>query len=271
MYRQKIGLLVLLVAVAISAAAQIDTDRPAYTNTPSTVAAKTLQLEGGVHGVLDFPTGNSLTQSWTLPSTMVRFGVSKTTELRLELPSVSVHRDVRNNTIRSEGWDLDNLSLGLKSKIYSGQKYSISSITTITFLEQSDAWLTTPITAELRLGIPMSYTLNEKAAIAGSVVIQFREIFTSTAYSVLYGRYVKPKLWVQAEYVSTGTNLGLGAVDNLYWTHDANFSAQITISDNMKTDITLGSRFLSQLPGIGLYDNPNLRIQIGLAYAFHKK
>jgi hypothetical protein len=268
---QKIGLLVLLVGIAKPVFSQIDTDRPAYTNTPSTVPAKTLQLEGGLHGVLDFPTSSSLTQSWTLPSTMVRFGVSKTTELRLELPSVSVYREVRKDTIRSEGWDLDNLSLGLKSIIYSGQKFSISSITTIRFLEQSDAWLVTPITAELRLGLPMSYTLNENAAIAGSVVIQFRQVFSYTAYSVLYGRYVKPNLWVQAEYVSSGINLGLGAVDNLYWTHDANFSAQLTISDHIKTDITLGSRLLSQLSRIDLFDNPNLRIQTGLAYAFHKE
>ncbi|MEY2924245.1 MAG: hypothetical protein RLZZ337_793 [Bacteroidota bacterium] len=250
--------------------AQIDTDRPAYTNSVNTIAPQNLQLEGGLHSYFFKYGAIGDDLSISLPNTMVRLGLSDNAEFRLEIPSIN-YLSIQRDTFEYQGLEFDNLSFGVKSKLYKAEKLNVSSILTLFFMEQGQQWIAIPLSIGVDVNFPFSYALSSNSSLAGSVSLNLIDGFTRFGSSFLYGRYIQPKLWVQAEYFNNIWYYNLPASnEKFYLRHNANLSAQYTISERCKADFTMGSLLHSDLGIQNIFNTPNIRTEIGLAYLLYK-
>lgn len=70
-----------------------DTDRPDKTNSPHTLDAGRFQLETGIIGYTRTKDSGVRTQNWTWADTMLRAGLTSSTELQLEMPFYQTNSD----------------------------------------------------------------------------------------------------------------------------------------------------------------------------------
>lgn len=70
-----------------------DTDRPDKTNSPHTLDAGRFQLETGITGYTRTKDSGVRTQNWTWADTMLRVGLTSSTELQLEMPFYQTNSD----------------------------------------------------------------------------------------------------------------------------------------------------------------------------------
>ncbi len=70
-----------------------DTDRPDKTNSPHTLDAGRFQLEAGITGYTRNKDSGVRTQNWTWADTMLRAGLTSSTELQLEMPFFQTNSD----------------------------------------------------------------------------------------------------------------------------------------------------------------------------------
>jgi hypothetical protein len=260
-------ILLIGVLVVLGSRAQIDTDRPAFTNSTQTVTKNKLQLESGIHSVFSKNSNNNKNSSISLPNTMVRFGLSDNSELRLELPSVSLYNN-RTAGKSSQGAELNNLSLGFKSKIVKENRLNISGLGTVFFQEKNREWIYTLLQLGVNLSLPVSYSLNKTSSIAGTLYLILFDGFTTFGGSIVYGKFVSPKLWLQGEYYNSILYDNWGSTATYYGIHFGNISSQYTLTDRCKIDLTLGSLLKSDLGNNTIIKNPNIRSQFGIAYLF---
>lgn len=104
MYKQKIGLLIILITMAVTAHAQIETDRPDFTESPNVVPKGALQIETGFmveHNteLVTYPFPGTATEERTFRNTklntsLFRFGLFENLELRFNyaLQSSKLHK-----------------------------------------------------------------------------------------------------------------------------------------------------------------------------------
>ncbi len=277
MYRQKIGLLVLLVAVAISAAAQIDTDRPAFTNTVGIVPHKTVQLEVGMEY---FNQKNNITpviipttpytirlEEVTLPFGILRFGLSAQTEFRFELPVASSIRGSFYNDSTSkfviQPWNRE-LGIGLKHKLIDNEKFKLSNL--VTLRSQRDYFVSSERDATFNLSndVLWQYNSSERSKFAGTLGFANGKDAYSLNGAVLVGRTFGDHLWIQTELVRQFAFLE-NRKSNFRST-TFNLSSQYTLSNQDAIDATVGT-----IPFSNGLRSSNLVIQIGYAHLFKSK
>ncbi len=264
-------LFLIFCAISYNVKAQIDTDRPAYTNSVNTIPAFKFQLEGGLHSSYFSYKSNGSDFNISLPNTMLRYGVSDNAELRLEIPSLVGRSVKRGPSFVADGIELENASLGVKSKIYKGDKLNISGIGSVFFMERYQKWITTPLRFGINASFPFSYALSKSSSIGGTAGLSILEGNTVFRSSLLYGRFLSPKTWVQAEYYNAILyNFGFSPSTMYSVIHNANFSSQFTVSEFCKLDFTLGAQLKNELNNTTIFTTPNLRSQFGFAYLINK-
>jgi len=253
---------ILFISAFIVTKAQIDTDRPAFTSTTSTVKTKNLQAEMGV----SLSQGNyySDTLSYlSAPSLSLRYGVSQNTELRLLLPSLGL--DLKNGATEA-----NNLEFGFKTKVVGDTRYNLSAIVGVFINEKPGGWisLSSPQQFGWNIGIPMVYGIDRnhrlKSEIRFTSGTSFFDISTYSQ-SLVFNKSFNPALVGQVEYVFNYKNGNNSVSEPFQLTHLVNLSAQYEMNKRCMIDGTI-----SNLLGVRNEFNPlqkNIGVSLGLAYA----
>ena len=256
---------------------QIDTDRPAFTNSVNVVPSKTLQFEGGLHyfyadngaaptfATEDFEGCLLEFQQYSLPIGVLRYGIAERTELRLSLPSISlVSGTLLKDSADYSSSGTDGLfGLGIKQRLYQGEKFSLSGLFSLSTYKINDQLTEQNRWLFASTDILWRYSITDKIIAAGTVGFSpdiYGNRFNAAA---LIGAYITPTFWVQGEYVSES----ILYYEAGFWSEiiTVNLSAQKTLNDKNAIDFTVGSAlFGSMLP-------PNLAVQVGYAHSFDLK
>ena len=118
--------LLLMIAITFSLKAQtIVTDRPDQTESSSTVSLKSLQIESGI---LFGNYENGLIKQTLIPSTLLRYGLTKDIELRF----VQQFENIKNDVSYQNDFGISDLEIGAKIQLL--KKEDIN--TEIAFLSQ---------------------------------------------------------------------------------------------------------------------------------------
>ncbi len=253
--------------------AQIDTDRPAFTNSVNVVPQKSLQIETGLNydwtkfsrfvysSQFDPP---RVIQSFVFPSANLRYGLSESTEARLSLPNF-VYQNFsfpdNDSTVVSSYFSIP-LVIGLKQRIYNGDKLKLSSM--ITLVGYGTERVETPrrFWVEASVDLIWSYQLTDKLRSAGTFIFRPELDGNYINGAALVGYQGTPNFWMQGEYVYGIFNKF--DQDRGRSTGTINLSAQNTITDYNAVDLTVGSTLLGYLPW-------NYSIQIGYSHLFNPK
>ena len=256
-------ILLTIVSYAARVNAQLDTDRPAFTSTPSTVSPKNIQAEMGVslaNGDYFVDTVSYLSG----PNISLRYGLTKNTELRLLLPSLGAD-------INDQSLELNDLELGIKTRLIHQDIYQVSAIFGVYLTEQKDGWIN--FQAPLQLGwnaaIPMAYSLDHNHRLKSEIRLSSGSGFYnigSYTQSLVFNKTINPMLTAQVEYVFTYQKINNLVAANAYQLyHNLNISAQYQLNNRCMVDGTL-----SNLMGVGSDFTPfqkNIGVSLGLSYA----
>lgn len=266
--------LILIVFLSLWATAQIDTDRPAFTNSVNVVPKSTLQFEGGFGYSLQVNTkipflnrGLYVNRIETIsaPQGIFRYGISSQTEIRLELPQFSFSRSkFSNDSISGYSQDLWNrqVGIGLKQRILDNDKFSLSYLAMLRserdyFFDSERA-----ITLGLFNDLIWEYRFNEKSKMAGTVGFGNLKDSYQLNGAVLIGSKINDELWLQAEAVSENYFYENYRSNVNYYT--LNLSSQYVLTAQDAIDLTVSSVVHSTI-----FSNPrNLTIQLGYAHLF---
>lgn len=261
-------LLIFSLTLSLDIYAQIDTDRPAFTNSVNVVPKKSLQIETGLNydwtkvprsvysSQFDPPL---VIQSFVFPSANLRYGLSESTEARLFLPNF-VYQNFSfpddDSTVVSSNFSIP-LVIGLKQRIYNGDKLKLSSM--ITLVGYGTGRVETPrrFWVETSVDLIWSYQLTDKLRSAGTFILRPELDGNYINGAALVGYQITPNFWMQGEYVYR--------IFNQYdrdWgrsTGTINLSAQKNITDYNAVDLTVGSTLFGYLFW-------NYSIQLGYAH-----
>lgn len=255
--------------------AQIDTDRPAFTNTVSTVSQKAFQVEAGFEYFTQQgyssrpikPNGPYLARqdAFFLPFGIVRIGVSKQAEFRIELPSTSFIRSNFSNDssdgFSSETWNRQ-IGVGLKHQIINNQKFRLSNLVTLRSNRDYSILSEREVTFDLSNDVLWDYRINEKSKVAGVIgLANGRDAYFVNA-AALYGRTFGENLWIQSEIVLQSTFFKDSRFN--WQANTLNLSGQYTLTKQDAIDLTLGSVFRSTF-----LLSPNFSVQLGYAHLFN--
>ena len=109
--RKTYTLLFIMIALSLGLKAQkIVTDRPDQTESSSTVPLKSLQIESGV---LVGNYENGLIKQVLIPSTLLRYGLTKNIELRF----VQQFENLKNDAISQDDFGISDLEIGAKIQL----------------------------------------------------------------------------------------------------------------------------------------------------------
>ena len=253
--------------------AQIDTDRPAYTNSVNVVPKNKLQVEFGLEYFFQSTEQRPVIQTAIRvtrleqisgPFTFLRYGISDQTELRLELPTTTFSRGRFSNdsiTQYSESPWNRAMGIGLKQRIVNNEKFKLSNI--ITLRSRRDYLVTSERVVGFHLANDLlwDYASSKRSKIAGTLGFAGGKDVYQVNAAVLIGRVFGDHLWLQSELVWQNA-LFEDRRNNFRFT-TFNLSAQYPFSERSAIDLTLGSiiRPSTLFP-------PNLSVQLGYAYLF---
>ena len=108
----KITIIVLLICVT-SFSQQIITDRPDQTESSSTIAKESLQIE---MGIVVLSSDNKSVNAFAGPSTLLRYGISENLELRIFNQYESIKVDMDGSDEKDSGFS--DLELGFKVQLF---------------------------------------------------------------------------------------------------------------------------------------------------------
>ena len=267
--------IIILCLLGLACSAQIDTDRPAFTNSVNIVPKRTLQFEGGIgYGVQVntlrplFTNGAYLERLETVsaPQGIFRYGISSQTEIRLKLPQFSFSRTkFSNDSISGYSQDFWNrqVGIGLKQRILDNDKFSLSYLAMLRserdyFFDSERA-----ITLGLFNDLIWEYRFSEKSKMAGTVGFGNLKDSYQLNGAVLIGSKINDQLWLQVEAVSENYfSENLRRNINYY---TLNLSNQYALTERDAIDLTIGSIVHSTI-----FSNPrNLTIKLGYAHLFN--
>jgi len=228
MFNKIFFIVILLYSFTISAQT-IETDRPDQTESSSTVPKTSLQIETGI--LIGFSDDGLLSERQILaPTTLVRYGLTKSLEIRL----VSQFESVKNRTTSNTVNGISDLEIGAKFQIL--KKEGIN--TEIAFLSH----LIIPIGSKnITLDkfttinkIAFSHSLSAKMGMGYNVGYNyFGEGQGDLTYSLALAIEVAPKIGIYFE--------PYGEVIN-FDKHQANVDSGITylIKNNLQLDLSFG-------------------------------
>ncbi len=187
--------------------AQIVTDRPDQTESSATVGAGVLQIETGFgFESLDVDkTGKS--ESWTLPNTLFRLGLSERWELRL-VTQPELQREFTNDTLNSKRFGFADAQVGFKVNLVSGENRK----TEVGFLAHLQVPTGTDLISNHDGGfiskLAITHTLNAKHSIAYNVGYDYLGMDNGDiSYSLAWGIGLTGKVGVYAEVYGSLANL----------------------------------------------------------------
>lgn len=264
----------ILLASSFAVFAQIDTDRPAYTNSVNVVPKNALQIEGGLGYNVQvntlIPVANTALylkrlETFSAPQTVFRYGISNQTEIRCEMPQFIFSRVKFSNDSMSrytrEPWNRQ-VGIGLKHKILATDRFTLSSLTTLRsqrdFFSESERELTFGLYNDLI----WEYRLNDKSKIAGTCGFGNPKDSHYLNGAILFGSKINDRLWLQAEAVSESYHFE-NSRHNVFF-RTLNISSQYVLSKRDAIDITFGSLLSSSLSS-----PKNLITQVGYAHFFN--
>ncbi len=270
----KSAFIFILLASSFAVFAQIDTDRPAYTNSVNVVPKNALQFEGGfgynVKVNTLIPVANTALylkrlETFSAAQTVFRYGISSQTEIRCEVPQFIFSRFKFSNDSMSrynrEPWNRQ-VGIGLKHKILATDRFTLSSL--ITLRSQRDAFAESEreLTFGLYNDLIWEYRLNDKSKIAGTCGFGNLKDSYYLNGAILFGSKINDRIWLQAEAVSESYHFENIRYNSYFRT--LNISSQYIVSKRDAIDITIGS-----LLGSNFFMPRNLNIQLGYAHLFN--
>lgn len=102
----------------------ISTDRPSFTNASTTVPCRSLQFENGLN-----ETAEQGQRSWDLPQTLVRYGATSRTELRLTAPDYNWNAAEGHTFATGQG----DIAVGVKEQLGPVHGFDLAAIATLSF------------------------------------------------------------------------------------------------------------------------------------------
>lgn len=191
----KLYLIMLLILCNIYGQSQvvpIQADRPDQTETPFTVPARHMQVEAG----FSYEKENNNAYSYTLPSLLVKFGLSKTFELGI----VAEYKRLHESGVRSDG--LPPLTLRFKNQVT--QEHGIIPATSFIGYLSVPGLATKGFAATYyapAFRFTMQHTLSEKFSIGYNLGASWdgETPEPSFLYTFTTGYAVSPKLGAYAE------------------------------------------------------------------------
>lgn len=249
----KNSLVVLLLLVSTSLVAQIETDRPDFTESPNVVPKGALQIETGFILENDYSAKEQRNckiqlseRNFTVNTTLLRYGLTKNIELRLNT-NYSISKVGNMNDIlildSTHNPNLDDIEgfqtpfIGFKTNLYKNDKLSIGflghlyipELASVDFMKANGQ----KIAPEFL--IPLTYDITDKFGIAVQYGLTW-DGFTpnpTTSYTLALGYSITDKLSAYVEPYGFLTNNG----DEL---HLINGGFTYLINDDFQVDLTGG-------------------------------
>jgi hypothetical protein len=269
--------ILVLCLLSLASYAQIDTDRPAFTNSVNVVPQNRLQFEGGMAYTLQatnvvpiLNNGRSLKrlETYTLPQAVFRYGITSRAEVRFEVPQFSLSRyKLANDSQSRYATDLWNrqVGMGLKFQILDKDKFTLSYLATLRTERDNFPESERELTFGLFNDLIWEYRFNEKSKMAGTLGFGNGKDAYAVNAAALIGTKINNRLWLQAEAVSENYLYENSRYNVSYYT--LNLSSQYALTQRDAIDLTVGSVVHSTafiLPR-------NLTIQLGYAHLFNAK
>ena len=266
---KKLLVLILLIVVSNIYSQEIITDRPDKTESVETVGKGKFQIEtgmeytsftyGDIFGYIDDTTSVTFTnlksRTLTLPTTLIRYGISKNVELRLSFNFDK--QSYNDDRLIVNELSLNAPRIGTKIHLYDGKEYmpAISFIGSVTIpgIGAKDK-KTDYLNPELLLAF--SNDLNENLSLGYNLGIEhdYDNKATNLFYSASLGIGLTPKLGAFAELYGNFPNDDYSSHQNI----DGGFT--YLIQNNIQVDV---------YGGIGLSSvSNNFMLGTGIAYKF---
>lgn len=242
-------LLALLCVLSLSTYAQIETDRPDFTESPNVVPKGALQVETGF--ILENDLASSSTsmletksQNITLNTTLLRFGLTENIELRLNTSVDRSQTQVSNPMGGVSGplsdtvfKGLSTSFIGFKTNLYKNDKMSIGFLGHLYIPELASGDFAKSIDQKVapEFLIPLTYDITDKFGIAVQYGLTW-DGFTpnpTTSYTLALGYGITDALSFYVEPYGFLTNNG----DEL---HLLNGGFTYLVNDNFQLDLTGG-------------------------------
>jgi hypothetical protein len=250
----RVCLLLGVLLLGLHAGAQVNSDRPGFTNSSSVLKTRSFQMEVGAS--VEWY-GSRLTRATIqVPSTNLRYGLNPFVEARLTLPTVRLE-------LATDRTQLDDLRLGFKSQLLRTDRVEIAAITEVYFLENAGTWVKTPIEPKFVLYLPMSFALGERWVLKSQLGYNDEENFDIMTASIVLNRQISAGTTAQVEYIvaSWYSNLARAQFDEF---HLFNFSTQHQLSEHFALDFTYGTTLGLNNDFSTAFEQTN--ISIGVAY-----
>ncbi|MCH1473194.1 MAG: transporter [Bacteroidia bacterium] len=242
----KKGLLLILAFASFVANAQIETDRPDFTESPNTVPKGALQVETGFvieNDQIDNLGGSLEYQNMTLNTTLLRWGILDQLELRFnwankrnEATQKQSIQGGQDSTSSSIEHGFATSFVGFKTNLYKTDKISIGFLghMYIPDLSSGDFKVDNQKVAS-ELLFPVSYQITERFGVAAQYGISW-DGFTpnpTTGYTLAFGYAITDQLNCYIEPYGFLTNNG----EEL---HLVNGGFTYLVNDNFQLDLTGG-------------------------------
>jgi len=220
MYRRIEALLIVAVLVALPVGAQVSTDRPDFTDSPLTIAPRSIQVETGL--TLTF-IGDETGQTFGEP--LVRYGLPSALELRVGLPSYF------SGDISSNG--LSDPSIGVKWSITDfAENGSIGVIGTLSLPLGADDLTSDGVDPSIALtaGKPLNDRFSLGAQILGTWMTAGNDRMLNWAGTIVLSTPIGENMGAFAEIKADAPEIG----EESYLAH---FGLLKALNENLQVDI----------------------------------
>ena len=250
----KKGLLLIIAFASFVANAQIETDRPDFTESPNTVPKGALQVETGFifeNDKIENLGGSFEYQNMTVNTTLLRFGLQENFELRFNWANnrneVTQKRLIQGGADSSISFIASGFStsfIGFKTNLYKTDKISIGFLghLYIPDLSSGDFKVDNQKVAS-ELLFPVSYQITERFGVAAQYGITWDGLTPNptTSYTLAFGYAITDQLSCYVEPYGFLTNNG----EEL---HLVNGGFTYLINDNFQLDLTGGFGLNEEAP-----------------------
>ncbi len=250
----KKGLLLIMAFASFVANAQIETDRPDFTESPNTVPKGALQIETGFvleNDQIDNLGGSLEYQNMTLNTTLLRWGILDQLELRFnwannrnEATQKQLIQGGQDSTSSFIQRGFATSFIGFKTNLYKTDKISIGFLghLYIPDLSSGDFKVDNQKVAS-ELLFPVSYQITERFGVAAQYGINWDglSLNPTTGYTLAFGYAITDQLNCYIEPYGFLTNNG----EEL---HLVNGGFTYLVNDNFQLDLTGGFGLNDEAP-----------------------
>ncbi len=233
------------------------TDRPDATESPNTMAKGFLQIETGAF-YETFEDNNIKNEAYTYNTTLVRFGLLESLELRLGWDFIEGKTTINGNTLDNLSSGFNPLLLGIKTRIAKENgclpEIGLLGHLYLPFTASTDY---KPETTSVDFRFAFSHTLSDQSSLSYNLGAAWGNDSpeASYVYTIAYGHSITDRLGAYAELYG---DLPEDSKGNHLW--DAGFT--YLISNNFQLDATLG---------MSITKGQDLLLSTGFSYRITKK